>query len=278
MGLVRVTALRASPFLGICPFGLWDSFETVQLMADQHDHTCFTLHLPHRHGFVWPPGLSAEPGHCHQSVSACFAQVLLGCSFVGEATLLSSPFPPSTPCCHTRSPTPLSFRSSVQLCSSLTAECKSMPAPRDGEWGWPVLIFLASLWCFKDKERVWTSAQGVQIRQMKRNYCWISAALVLWVLHLSTRTGTRAALAARAELWSLQNPAMNCVGKDAVIQLKQLDFGPLHIQIRDDGKDVHASLKFLRWTLHLERKCNMRWQRWKYQVCPSSWSSIYSII
>lgn len=29
MGLVSVTALRASPFLGICPFGLWDSFETV---------------------------------------------------------------------------------------------------------------------------------------------------------------------------------------------------------------------------------------------------------
>lgn len=142
----------------------------------------------------------------------------------------------------------------------------------------PLLISLASLWCFKDKERVWTSAQGVQIRQLKRNYCWISAALVLWALHLSTRTGTRAAPAARAELWSLQSPAMNCVGKDAVIQLKQLDFGPLHIQIRDDGKDVHASLKFLRWTLHLERKCNMCWQRWKYQVCPSSWSSIYSII
>lgn len=81
-----------------------------------------------------------------------------------------------------------------------------------------------------------------------------------------------------AMISSEPNRELNCVGKDAAIQLKQLGFRPLHTQTQDDGNDVQASLKFLHWTLHLERKCNVCWQRWKYQVCPSSWSSKYRII
>lgn len=41
---------------------------------------------------------------------------------------------------------------------------------------------------------------------------------------------------------------------------------------------IPAGLKFLHWTLHLERKCNVCWQRWEYQVSPSSWSSKQRII